>query len=227
VEGVFGPTILYYHARHDTEGLVRYVCRAIKCTGLMIALPVGLVCGLSAPLLETWLGPGFVELSWLMSLMTFHMCVNQAIRPLFGVQRAMNRVRIPAIATFITGLANLGLALLLAGPAGWGMYGVAAAGAIALTARNVLFTPTYAARILGRKVGSFQRETLPIAIAALLITFACWLLQLVVDLTGWWRLGLVTCPIAALYAIAAYHFLLDAQDRDMLKAMIPRRRIPQ
>ena len=53
-------------------------------------------------------------------------------------------MRVPAIVTIVMGFGNLGLAILLAGPMGWGLYGVAAAGAIALTAKNLIFTPLYA-----------------------------------------------------------------------------------
>ena len=41
---------------------------------------------------------------------------------------------------------------------GLGVYGVALAGAIMLTAKNVLFTPLHAAGILSRSPTAFYRE---------------------------------------------------------------------
>ena len=117
----------------------------MKLVGLLMALPIGLICGLSSPLLQTWLGPKFAELSWLMTLMTIHLSVNLAVLPLFSIQTATNAVRTPALVMIVMGMGNLGLAIFLAGPMGWGLYGVAAAGAIALTAKNLVFTPLYAA----------------------------------------------------------------------------------
>ena len=73
VAGLFCPTMLYYYARHDIDGLSRYGRQAVKLVGLMMALPIGLICGLSTPLLQTWLGPKFADLAWLMSLMTMHL----------------------------------------------------------------------------------------------------------------------------------------------------------
>ena len=128
IVGLFGPTMLYYYARHDIDGLARYGRQAVKLVGLLMALPIGLICGLSVPLLQTWLGSGFIDLAWLMSLMTVHLCVNIAVMPLFGIQNATKHVRTPAIVTIAMGAGNLGLAILLAGPMGWGLYGPAAAG---------------------------------------------------------------------------------------------------
>ena len=126
--GVFVPTILYYYANHNIEQLTIYSRRAVKLVGLIVALPIGLVCGLSRPLLTTWLGPDFADLSWLLVLMTLHMAITLPEGPLYSIFTAANRVRIPAIVTIVLGLGNLGLAIFLAGPMGWGLFGVAAAG---------------------------------------------------------------------------------------------------
>ena len=99
------------------------------------------MCGFSEPLLRLYPGPEFSGFGPLLFLMAAHLCINVAVLPLLGLQLAANRVKTLALVTIVMGLANLGLALLLAGPAGWGLYGIAAAGAIMLTAKNVCFTP--------------------------------------------------------------------------------------
>src|SRR5436190_4788952 len=158
VAGVFSPTVLFYFARNDVDGLMVFLSRTIKCMGLVLALPIALMCGFSEPLLRLWLGPGFSDYSPLLFLMAAHLCINVAVLPLLGLQLAANRVKTPALVTVVMGLGNLGLALLLAGPMGWGLYGIAAAGAVMLTAKNVFFTPAYAAQVLGKPWASFSRE---------------------------------------------------------------------
>jgi len=61
------------------------------------------------------------------------------------------------LVTLVIGVGNLLLALLLAGVFGWGLNGLAAAGAITLTVRHLLFTPLYGARVLNRPYGTFFR----------------------------------------------------------------------
>jgi len=87
---------------------------------------------------------------------------------------ATNHVRLPGILTCVMGLGSLGLALLLAGPVGWGMYGVAVAGAVMLTAKNLVFTPLYTARILGLGYGTFYREILPVVASTIGLAGAGW-----------------------------------------------------
>jgi membrane protein EpsK len=162
VAGVFGPTIIMLYSRNDVAGLAVYSRQAMKFLGLVMAIPIGLICGLSKPLLLLWLGADYVGLAPLMSLMTFHLCVNLAVLPLLNIQVATNHVRVPGILTCVMGVLNLGLAVLLAGPAGWGLYGIAAAGAIMLTAKNLVFTPLHAARILRLPLFTFFGQMMPV-----------------------------------------------------------------
>jgi membrane protein EpsK len=221
VAGVFSPTILYYFARNNPEGLMEFLRRTIKCMGFMLALPIGLMCGFSEPLLRLWLGPGFSQYSPLLFLMAAHLCINVAVLPLLGLQLAANRVKTPALVTVFMGVANLGLALVLAGPVGWGLYGIAGAGAIMLTAKNVFFTPAYAARILDKPLLSFWRELgLIVAVTAGTILL-CRLALRFGPINGWIQMASVASIISLFYAMAAYRFFLNSEERAMVRGLLP------
>lgn len=213
---VFGPTILYIYARNDIDGLVAYTGRSVKFMGIVVALPIGLICGLAAPLLGTWLGPEFVGLAPLMSLMTIHLSVNLAVMPLFSIQTATNRVAVPGIVTLVMGAANLGLALLLAGPARWGLYGVAAAGAIMLSAKNLLFTPVYCAHCLGRRPLAFFRPILRIVLLTAATAAVCFGLSRLVYLSGWIRLGAAVVAVSLVYVAVVLLTQVSSEERGML-----------
>lgn len=211
--GVFGPTILAFYAHDDVLGLVHYARQSVKFLGLMIALPIGLICGLSRPLLHAWLGPEFTQLAPLMSLMTIHLCVNLGVLPLFNIQTATNHVRWPGIITCIMGAMNLGLALFLAGPMGYGMYGVAAAGAIMLTAKNLVFTPLYGARILGVGLSTFYRETIPIIAATLGLAVAGQVAVSLFRVQGWPALVVNGAVLTGVYLAVTSLLLLTREER--------------
>lgn len=217
IAGVFAPTVIALYAHNDLSGLVRYSRQAVKFVGLVIALPIGIICGLSRPLLYVWLGPDFAALAPLMSLMTIHLCVNLGVLPLFNIQTATNNVRMPGILTCIMGVLNLGLALLLAGPVGWGMYGVAAAGAIMLTAKNLVFTPLYAAHILGLGYGAFYRETIPIIGAALGLTGIGWAMVHFYPVHSW--TGLIAAGTGLTYIYLAFTYLILLTKEERLAAL--------
>jgi membrane protein EpsK len=221
VAAVFNPTVLYYYARKDFDGLLLYLRRAVKCVGLMTALPIGLACGFSEPLLSLWLGKDFAELGLLLIVMTGHLSINVAILPLLGVQLATNRVRVPGLLTLVMGGFNLGLALLLAGPVNWGLYGIAAAGAIMLSLKNVLFTPIYAAHVLGKPYLSFYREIALVAVNTSLVIVFCRLVSSLVTISSWLQLGMTAAACGLVYAVAAYGVVLSAEERQLIKKMIP------
>jgi membrane protein EpsK len=217
---VFNPTGIYYYARKDIDGLVTYLRRAVKCLGLMLALPIGLMCGFSEPLLRVWLGPDFGEMSPLLLLMASHLCVNMAINPLLGLQITTDRMKVPGMLTLILGLANLGLALLLAGPMQWGLYGIAAAGAIIMTLKHFLFTPLYAAHVLGRPWFTFLREMTPIllltAATIMLGRAATWVWQI----GGWGDLILLGSGLSIFYCAGVYGLVLSPAERQLLRSVV-------
>ncbi len=221
VGAVFSPTVLYYFARHDLDGLMDYLGRAVKCLGLMLALPIALMCGFAEPLLRLWLGPGFSHLHPLLVLMAGHLCINVPILPLLGLQLATNRVKVPAVVTMVMGLANLGLALVLAGPMGWNLYGIAAAGAIMLTLKNVFFTPIYGAHVLGKSCGRFFRELALIVGVTLVSVLLCRALLWLQPITGWDQLVAFSLGVSGLYGLVVYRFILTADERKMVRRLIP------
>ena len=218
IAGVFGPTILRIFAENDLDRLLEYSRRAVRLVGTTIALPVGLISGLSEPLVHLWLGPEFIHIAPLLSLLTFHLCVNLAFLPLHGVSTAANKVFVPGIVSLIMGAGNLGLALLLGHSMGLGSYGVALAGAISLTAKNVVFTPIYSAHILRVPAVTFLRELPPVIVTSFSVAGASWLTATYVDLTSWGRLATVLAVATAMYCTIAFYFLIGAEQRASMRA---------
>ena len=221
--GVFAPTMISLFATNSISELIRYSRNAVRLNGLLIALPIALVCGFSKPLLQLWLGPDFAVYAPLLMLMTFPLSINLGVMPLFSIQVATNRVEWPGIVTCVMGIGNLGLALALAGPMGWGMYGVAAAGAIMLTAKNAIFTPLYGARILGTESRTFQKESFLILVVTLISTFVCWMLSEKLEIKSWFTLIAVSAVVAVVYAVAVYRLVLSPAEREAIGKILSRK----
>jgi hypothetical protein len=111
----------------------------------------------------------------------------------------------------------LGLALLLAGPVGWGLYGVAAAGAIMLTAKNLVFTPIYNARCLKRSPLVFFRQMLGTGFMTVVTAVSCYGLSRLVDLSGWLRLGMVAAVVSIVYLVVVLLTQVSADERALFR----------
>jgi membrane protein EpsK len=222
VTSAIAPTVIALYARGNIPVVTDYIRHATRMLGLVIALPIGLVCGFASPLLRLWLGPSYVASAPLMILLTIHLCVNSGVGPLFSVNQAVNKVRVVGIVTCIGGILNLFLALLLAGPIGWGVCGVAAAGAIMLTLKNALFTPIYSAQVLGIPRLSFIRVTWGPNVALIVLVATGWLMSQVLQIGHWTILLAVFSAIAVLYSFIIYRFILTASERNIMLRIVGR-----
>ena len=204
VGGIFPPTTYQLYARGDIGALVSYLKRSIRFLGLVMAVPIGLICGFSEPLLRLWLGPSFGRFAPLLGLLTIYMCLTVAMYPLYAVPMAANRVKGQGLVTLAVGVGNLVLALFLAGPVGWGLYGLAAAGAISMTVRYVLFIPMYAAHILKQPIVTFLRSTLLISLTTGAVIVMARLILTRWPITDWLELALAGGSVSIVVSAAVY-----------------------
>jgi membrane protein EpsK len=221
ISAIIAPMVVIYFAKSEMERLTRLAKMGVKLLSLLLAVPIGLICSFGAPILSLWLGPEFGRLAPLLAILMFHLVINIGIMPLFNVQVAMNKLKVPAIVTFIMGGANLFFAIIFAKL--WGVYGIAIAGALVLTARNVLFTSIYTAVILSIPWRSFLRPNF----AGLILLAVMMLIGAAVNSwappTTW--LGLIfASSCLGLIGVAAIWLLLSSEDRKMVFSLIPGRK---
>jgi membrane protein EpsK len=218
---VLTPIVLTYYAHEQMDQVLNISKKAVKFLGLTMALPIGLVCGFAAPLLSIWIGPEFLKLAPLMWLLVAHLCINLSVLPLFSVQIALNKVRIPGVVTLSMGIINLILAILIPLLLGFGIYGVAAAGALILTLKNAIFTPLYVARILGKPWHTFINSMLPGIIATITITMGSLCIAHNFNPSGWIKLIINFGIISLAYILVIYFFVLKHDERRLLLSLIP------
>jgi membrane protein EpsK len=170
-----------------------------------------------------WLGPDFADLDILLVILVGHLNINLAVRPLLYVLTAFNRIRVQALLTLLIGVVNLGLAVALARWAGWGAAGVAAAGAIAWTIKNVFLLSTYSASVMNLKWWTFYAPlvagatgTLGLALAGRFAAQFWWP-------ATWIELGLMASGLTIIYCIVAFNFGLNRSDRDLIWSLAGRR----
>ena len=219
--GVFRPVVLLKYAQRDFSALQRLSSQAIKLLGLGLALPVGLLCGFSRPLLTIWLGPAFGYLSVLLVILVCHQSLNLSVRPLLDVQNAFNKVRWPGIATLLCGVASLGLAVLLGMWGKWGAAGVALAVAAPWSAKNCLYMPIYTAHIMKLPWWTYLRSLIPTAMGTFFVGITAYALALLRMPDNWFSLMGSAILVSLLYAVVVWVIGLSRADRALLKDLIP------
>jgi membrane protein EpsK len=223
VANVFTPIAYEHIAQEKTDALVRHAKRSTKFMGLIIALPIGLSCGLSAPLLKWWLGPEFADLSPLAWLVIGPWIVNVTFKPLFSIYRGLRKVKVPAIVILVGGVANVIVSVVLIKYTNLGLYGAALAALFCLTSKNLFFTPIYTAMILGRAKSIFLKDMIPGIIIATLLSLAGLGLSRMYDLSTLPRLCAAALPLGVVYLLICYGAAMNEEDRRFVLSVIRRR----
>lgn len=225
VAGVLYPTIIAKYAQHDLDSVTLISSRAVHLMVFAVGLPVGLLCGLGGPFLKLWLGPGFGRLWPLLILMVCHLPLNLAVTPLFGIQMAQNKVKIPGIMTLIMGLGNLLLAILFSMVLNWGPYGIAAAAAIALTSKNAIFTLLYGAHIQRIPWYTFIHPILPGILLTIVMGLISWWGAAVFNVNNWVSLILAGSAFGGIGILLIYLFGLEPGEKALILDFLSVRKI--
>ncbi len=222
ISAIVAPMIMIYYSRQEIQSLLRLSKVAIHLLSLTIAVPISIICVLSPSILHLWLGPAYIKLAPLMVILLCHLVINVGVMPLFSVQVAMNKVRLPAIAALLMGMLNFALAVVFARYLKWGVYGVALAGGVVLTVKNALFTPVYVAILLQRP----WYEFLPSHASSLgLLTglmAAGYALSRFTAAASYGHLALSTLLIGII-GLTAIWLILPSNDRRLIFAMVSAR----
>lgn len=219
---ILSPAIMARYATGDTAGLRMIVTRSVRSLTLILALPVGLLCGFASPLLSVWLGPKFAELDIILIFLVGHLPLTLATRPLSYVLTAHNKVRVQGLVTMAVGVANIAVVILLARYSGFGAASVAAVGALAWTARNVLFVSTYGASLMGLRWHAFWGSLTMGAAATIAVAMVGHASSRLWWPSDWFSLATAAAAISLAYCALAYAFVLTTAERALLREAVMR-----
>ncbi|MBF4279659.1 hypothetical protein EAY27_21480, partial [Vibrio anguillarum] len=122
-----------------------------KMITLVSIVPISILLFNSKAILNLWLGSGYDKLIPLLIILVAPLIFNIGVLPIFSVNTALNKVKIPGVLSLIFGMLYIILSILLVRHTDLGMYAVAISSMLALSIKNAIFTPIYAAYILNQK----------------------------------------------------------------------------
>jgi membrane protein EpsK len=166
---VLSPMYYTYFARGLFESMQNLSVVSVKFVGLVMALPIALICVFSPQLLTIWVGESFAQLSSLIWILFIPLTMIVAFRPLMLNYAAFIKVKTPALFTIIAGIINLILAVIFSIVFDLGVYGITLAFILALFLRGVVFIPWYAARVQGVPPATYYKPIVPGVIAYLVL----------------------------------------------------------
>jgi len=136
----------------------------------------------------------------------------------------LDKVKVPALVTFIIGIINVLLSIALVHYTNLGIYGVALALSLCFAGKNLFFTPIYTAIITNQPKTSFIKETIPGFLMAALLSLGALALSRTYDLASLPRLSVVAVVAALIYGVLSYQIILTQEDRTLLWSLVLRQK---
>lgn len=171
ISSAFSPTTIRLYAKKMYIELVEYTNRVVEICGSILGWPVAIISALLVPFVSIWLGQDFSELRYLIIFMLISLIPNLAISQLNVLNQAVNKLKIPAIASIIAGIINLILAIVFVTILNLSVFGIAVASVISFTLRNLIFIPLYTAYITKQKWYTYYKPLIRPFIIALITCF--------------------------------------------------------
>jgi membrane protein EpsK len=222
IAGVIGPLVLNLYAKKEVHQLRKITVFSTKILGLFTVLISSVLIYFAKDILYIWIGQDFVQYKWVFILLLVHLGYNLSVSAISNLNVAYNKVKIPGIVTLITGLLNIVLGIILLVYTNLGLYGIAIAGLVALTIKNLIFTPYYAAKIMRMDLFTFYKPIIPIiGLSGIVIMFTILVPSDFLTIgDNLFKLILAMIGLAGIISLIMYQFLLNGSEKNLLLGMI-------
>lgn len=189
ISGVLGPVVVILFTQGKTEEMLHKTETFMKVLSLLLAIPILMICIYSKDILSFWVGDEYIHLSPLIWMLTLPLIINLSVQPLFSIQVAMNKVKIPGLYNIFLGGIGVILSFVLIKTTALSYYSVALASGLMITIKNAILIPVYTAKIMKLSPMHFVSIHIKAIIFSLLIGFVF----------SWIKLNLKTATVELLF----------------------------
>lgn len=223
ITNLFTPQSYSYRANDNKIGLTNFVSVSTKLTGLIMALPIALVCILSPQLFTLWVGPEYIFLTPLVWINLIPLMFKIQASCIVPIYMAYTKVKLPVILSIIAGCLNVVLAVILSSVFNLGLSGIAYATMFVLILYEGIFTPIYNAYIINAPCITFIKSMIP-GMGNLIILSVCGVLfTKIILIDSIFLLILSICVISITYLILILKIEINDTEKRMIRSCLPKK----
>ncbi|MGO1751945.1 MAG: oligosaccharide flippase family protein [Psychroflexus sp.] len=221
ISGILGPIILTLYAKEQINKLIELTQFSTKLLGLFSSLISITIIFFAKDILKVWIGEEFVQYAFLLQVMVFHLGFNLGFNSIINLNIAYNKARIPGIVTLVIGVLNVGMCILFLTWTNLGLTGIAIAAFIALTLKNLVFTPIYAAKIMAIDLFTYLKPIVPSVILIIIgVVVSCFFTTDNWSIDSYWQLLMYGAAFLSIFSLLIGGFFISAKERRLIKQVI-------
>jgi membrane protein EpsK len=219
--GAIWPLVMIYYAKNEIDKLTKMSIMSVKLSGILLAIPIALLCGSSESILHIWLGKHIEGLDNLLIFMLTPLIIHFATGSVSAIQNAYNKIKLPAITLIGIGIIKILFAILLATQTNLGIYGVIIASIIALTLMETVFMPIYTSYILKVPNNTFIRPLISGILTFLIILSLLFIVKLLIHFDSLFHLFIAYSIILMIALPIIFTLLISKEEKMMIYKLMP------
>lgn len=214
---LFVPMIYSLFSLGKRDELIEFTSSVLRIVGILMALPVGLVCIFSSQILTIWVGEEYSYLAPLMWITVAPVLLQIMVHCISPITVSFNRVRGLVLWTLPIGVLNLLLAIWIPQTFHNGIYGIALAGMITLFLRYAILNPVYIARVIQVSTFYYMKKMIPCYIAFIILFGFGLVLTYFISIDGLIPVIIASCVISIVYILIVPRLTLTKPEKSVIK----------
>lgn len=212
VNSSFSPNLTISYATADKQGLLSSLRFAMKCSSILMCLPVMLLCVYGVAFYSLW-QPTLNSNT--LSLLSFLACLQfipfAGPQVLYNVYTTTNKLKANSLSVLITGVLNVLVVFILIKHTTLGLVAIAAVSSILAILKNVVLTVPYTAKILNLKWYVFYKDVLISCLCCAITGLICYVFQKIIIPASWIKL-IISALLAGVISLVILVFVLFSKE---------------
>ena len=221
VLSVFTPQLTISYAKGDIRGMLSYLEYACKVVALIMALPVAFLVAFGKPFFSLWMPTENATILWLLSVLsTGGLVFAGSVVIMHNMFTVTNHLKVPALATLVTGILNTIIVFTLLNTTNLGIYAIVSVSSILALGRNIIVNIPYSAKCVGVSPLKFYKIAFRSFLFVIISSFIGSVISQFCQPSSW--VGLILCALAMCVLSIGIEFLIffSKEEKNNLMYMI-------
>ncbi|NKF08511.1 oligosaccharide flippase family protein [Clostridium gasigenes] len=190
--GVFAPRFTMLYAKNKQKELINEVEKSAKILNIIGSIPIAILMVFGEEFYSLWVPTQDAKLLYNLTVITLlGLTINVGLSGMPSIFVVTNRVKVNAISLLITGVANIGIVIMLLRTTELRIYAIAGVSVVLGIVRDVTVLPIYGAKCLKTKWYAFYPLIFKSILSVMLVGLVSNCIKSYFEITSW--LTLIIC----------------------------------
>ncbi|MFK5894849.1 MAG: MATE family efflux transporter [Pseudomonadota bacterium] len=215
---VLTPVIMIYYTNNEHKKIKNILVLSAKLLSLVIVIPLVVTIYFSGDLIAVWLGEEYRYIANILSYSLLFLLFAVPTMPLYSVNVAYNRVKLPAILTILLGVVNIISIYLLISYTDLGLWSVVLARLIYEFLYNSIFMSIYVSKIIKTNYRVLFQIPMITVLYFILIYISIYSIDYMLNITSLLNIIILSIGLSIMFTPIFYLLFFSNEEKKFIKS---------